>query len=264
VVYGAWTNANRSRAEEIAEERLEETIALTLLLEDDLDARELFSGRGDAHRPGVRGLVIDRGAIGSLKEAEGDLVAHVVIHGPMGLAVSAGWWGDNPYPLALLLMQAHRRDTIDRIVTTDSSVGRRLAIAASWYAKSHWSRRAEDAVLALGIAFDGLLGDRAGLPGRVLADRFALLEPDPVRRAERAKRFGDLYSARSAIAHGGRSSALDEKHYSRAMARDVRWAASRVLTLVQAFDIRSEEGYRALFEDLKWGTKMHPDRAPRG
>jgi hypothetical protein len=260
VLYGAWAMAQASRARHLAEQRFEETVALALLLEPDLTSLELYSGRGDSHRPGIRGLVVDREALVSLKEASKELAAHIVVTGPIREHRSTHWWGNRPFPLARLLERPSRSESIDAIVGSEGSVSRRLAIAATWYAQSHWSKRTEDAVLGLGIAFDALLGDRSGLPGRVIADRFASLEPEPKLRAERAKRFGELYAARSAVAHGGRPREIDEDHFSRAMAADVRWAALKILGLIRTFNIRSEEAYRALYEDLKWGTKQHPPR----
>jgi hypothetical protein len=258
VLYGAWVMAQASRARSLAEQRFEETVALALLLEPDLASLKLYSGRGDSHRPGIRGLVVDREALVSLKEASKELAAHIVVTGPIREHRSTQWWGNDPFPLARLLERPSRSESIDAIVGSEGSVSRRLAIAATWYAQSHWSKRTEDAVLGLGVAFDALLGDRSGLPGRVVADRFALIEPEPELRAGRAKRFGELYAARSAVAHGGRPREIDEDHFSRGMAADVRWAAQKILSLIRTFDVRSEDAYRSLYEDLKWGTKQHP------
>ena len=257
ILYGAWAMAQGSKARDLAQQRFEETAALALLLEPDLTQLKLYSGRGDSHRPGIRGLVVDRDALASLKEASKEVVAHMVVTGPNSEHRSTHWWGNGPFPLARLLERPSRCESIDAVVGSESSVSRRLAIAATWYAQSHWSKRKEDAVLALGVAFDALLGDRSGLPGRVIADRFALLEPEPKLRAARAKRFGELYAARSAVAHGGRPREIDEGGFARAMAADVRWAALQILGLVRTFDVRSEDAYRLLYEDLKWGTKQH-------
>lgn len=261
VLYGAWTMAQASRARELAEHRFEETAALALLLEPDLSSLGLYSGRGDSHRPGIRGLVIDREALTSVTQAQNELAAHIVVTGAIGEQCSTHWWGNDPFPLARLLERPRRSDSIDAIVRSESSVSRRLAIAATWYAQSHWSKRTEDAVLALGVALDALLGDSSGLPGRVVADRFALLESEPKLRAEKAKRFGELYAVRSAVAHGGRPRVIEEGDFARAMAADVRWAARQVLGLSRTFDVRSEDAYRALYEGLKWGTKRHALRA---
>jgi hypothetical protein len=133
----------------------------------------------------------------------------------------------------------------------------RFRTAARWYAKAHWSSSREDEVLNLGIALDALLGEKGGSPGRVLADRFALLERDPSQRASRAKQFSDFYSARSAVAHGAGTGEFKEPYLGRRMAKSVRWVVRELLVLMKATNAKTEDEHRRIFDDLKWGTASH-------
>jgi hypothetical protein len=48
------------KAVRMAERRFEDVVATALMFEEDLEGRNLFSLRGDSHRPGIRGLAVDR------------------------------------------------------------------------------------------------------------------------------------------------------------------------------------------------------------
>lgn len=253
-VYGTWVSTHGQRARTEAEQRFHETVALALMLEPDLAVHGLYSGRGDSHRPGLRGLVIDREALGRLSGARADLSAKILTAEPTGVRVSTHWWGNDPFPLGQLLSGADKHATVSSIVAQDTNIARRFRTAASWYARAHWSAQPEDAVLSLGVAFDALLGERNGLPGRALTDRFALLEPDCSLRAARAKRFGEMYSARSAVAHGGKSTLVEEDGFQRSMATELRQTAIRLISLTRTMSIETEDEFRDLFDGLKWGT----------
>jgi len=52
-----------------AEQAFDDVVAIALALEPDLDAMSLFSLRGDAHRPGTRGIAIDRAALSRMAKS---------------------------------------------------------------------------------------------------------------------------------------------------------------------------------------------------
>jgi hypothetical protein len=141
------------------------------------------------------------------------------------------------------------------LLSTTNTVTKRLRLAARWHAKAFWSDELDDAILALGIAFDVLLKEKSNSPGRVHADRFAFLAPRVTERRKRYKRFqGEYYAARSAVAHGGRSSAADG-HFVRLMAADARQTFAQLLAAVQARSIKNEDEYDRMFDALKWGDE---------
>jgi hypothetical protein len=107
-------------------------------------------------------------------------------------------------------------------------------------------------------ALDSLIGARAGLPGREMKERFAFLEPDPASRAQRAKRYDEIFSVRSAVAHGGVSSRLEEKNFINLMAADVSWAARRLLALRRDFSPSKEKDLDEVFDGFRWGTLAWP------
>lgn len=117
-----------------------------------------------------------------------------------------------------------------------------------------------DAVLALGIALDALVGDPNGLPLLATSERFALLEPNPKLRSPRAQAFRDFYGTRSAIAHGGRSKKLTQEYLVQ-MGSEVRWATQRMLSLVDIFSPKSQNDIRGVFDGLKWGSLEWPREA---
>lgn len=255
----AWLPAQRGRAFDLARERFETVLSLTLILEPNLEDRQLYSGRGDSHRPGIRGLTIDRQSISPRESSVPDklsreLAAETYQSGLLGSTTGVHWYGEKPFPLDELLSQRERKKVVEELVIGVSSMHGRFRTAARWYAKAHWSLGQEDAVLSLGIALDALLGEKSGSPGRVVADRFALLERNPAERADKAKLFNKLYSARSSVAHGARAKELDEPYFARRMAASVQWVVKQLLARMQAVNARSEDDHRRIFDDLKWGT----------
>jgi hypothetical protein len=260
VAIATWSTAQGQKATDISEERFNAIVSVALLLETDPDRSKLFSLRGPSHRPGVRGLVIDREALNTAEpDRRGalsrELAAHVYQRGQLGTGSVVHWYGEAPFPLDEILSATRRKESVEEIVIGHTAIHRRLQVAARWYATAHWSIETEDAILALGIALDALLAEAGGSPGRVLAERFALLERLNTQRAARSKYFRDvLYPARSAIAHGGRSADLDDPDFPRKVAAEVRWVAGRIQDLLQAATSGSESDHRELFEGLKWGT----------
>ena len=113
VAIACWTVGQEALAFEESERQLRNICDLALLLERDLDAHEIFR-RGDANRPGIRGIVLDRGAIDrNLDEsAKIELTAFPWIVTSMGGGRSAHWFGVEPFPLGALLEQRYLREAV--------------------------------------------------------------------------------------------------------------------------------------------------------
>ena len=158
----------------------------------------------------------------------------------------------------MLMKDSETVNQIERTIVRQTPLSRRMRVAARWYSQAHWSEHDIDAVLALGIAVDALIGDRNGLPTSVLAERFGLLEPNPVSRAERAKEFRELYSARSAVAHGSLSSTKIDTVFREKLVRQVCWVARRMILLDREFHPLNDTDFRSIFEDLRWGSLQWP------
>jgi hypothetical protein len=163
------------------------------------------------------------------------------------------WYGDEPFALEKLFEGVHKATVISSIALSPAALHRRLKTAAIWLSKAHWSSEASDAALALGIALDAMLAEGGPSPGRVLNERFALLEGDPLLRSGRFKRMEELFAVRSSVAHGGKSSAIERAGFITGMADEVRWVARRLLQLAESHSIDTEAQHKKLFEDLRWG-----------
>jgi hypothetical protein len=246
-----------NRAFRDAEEAFENLVALALVLEQDLDGRRLYSLRGDSHRPGIRGLSVDRQSLQNSAKTSPrlsrDLAAEVLVSGVSGVEVRQHWYCENPFPLQELL-EGERLAEAQRLLTGRTSVHNRLRLAARWHAKAYWSSEIEDAVLALGIGFEALLSEGNPSPGRVLGERFAFLEPMPADRPTRYKLFtGEYYAARSSIAHGAKRTSIDGD-FARGMAKELRRTFLRIASLTRAQSVESEDAYVRMFDTLKWGS----------
>jgi hypothetical protein len=257
VVVAVWAKLQFMKAEHQSRRRLQELINLGLFLEPDPESLEIYLVRGNRNRPGLRGLVLDRGAVGAgLADTPWtrELAAETLIASRFGIRPIGSWYSTEPIPLDRLLAPKHRRMQISSLLDVDTPLTRRFTIAARWYAEAYWAEETLDAVLALGIALDTLIGDPNGLPLRATSERFALLEPDSQLRSQRAKRYQDIFSVRSAIAHGSISSRAESRQFLSDMASDVRWAARRILALRDRFSPTSQDDIRQVFDELRWGT----------
>lgn len=241
-------------------------IDLALLFEPDLDARQLFSGRGDANRPGVRGLTLHRPAFSGIADhASADVsrelaASLVLIDGRNIQRQSYRWFSTDPVRLDQLLEPEKKASLVKRVLWTKTGVFERLRIAARWHAKSHWSIDPHEAVLCIGIAFDALLGSAGGPQRRELSERFAYLHPIPSEREHRYKLFSrSYYTARSEVAHGLPCSALGEPGFCRQMSSDLRVAAIRLLEVVDRWKVETDEGFSEMFAAIKWGRNPSID-----
>jgi hypothetical protein len=257
VLAAYWTRAQAKLAVERAKEHLRTLLDVALLLETDPGSLGMHSLRGPTNRPGARGLIVHRPALEfAMRElgSEAELAAEVVVASREDTRSQIGWYSSDPVPIDGLLSDTERQNLVDRCVREASPVGRRVRLAGRWYAEAHWASDQVDAVLALGIALDALIGSRSGLPGRAMKERFAFLEPDPEQRSERARRYSEVFGVRSAIAHGSTSSALDESGFVRGISQDVVWTARRMLALDKLFAPTSDKQLDEVFEGLRWGT----------
>lgn len=258
VAFAAWVPAFGARARTTALSLLDDVLGLVMLFHHDAASQNLFPLRGDSHRPGVRGLVIHRPALSGLASSgndslAGELAAQTFQASTLRRGLTVSWFGEPPFPLDDLLSLPKLTNVVRKLVAGSNPVHRRFLVASRWYSKAHWASERDDAVLALGIALDALLGDRSGLPSRALADRFALLEGDKSARPTRSRRFAALYGARSGVAHGGRPSEIGDFDFVREMFEAVRWAADQLLNLVTKTGTATDDQYAELFESLKWG-----------
>lgn len=257
VVFANWSESQLSLAFEVATERLQQLITLALLLEDRTDRSGLHFLRGEANRPGPRGLVLDRGALRDLLaqvSAVNELAATPIAISERDTNVAVHWYSADPFPLSDLFQSTALQGTVRRCMTSGSIVARRVATAARWYSKAHWSVDRVDAALALGVALDALVGTKSGLPGRAMADRIAMLECDKTFREKRAADYLEFYQVRSAVAHGGVSAKL-QSAFLNEMARNVKWTAHRLLELEGQFAPNDERELNQVFDALRWGIK---------
>ncbi len=245
------------RAVQDAEEAFEDLASIALMVHLDLDALSLFSLRGDANRPGIRGLVVDRKALAKATErnlqVSREIGCPVLVDGIFGQTISFRWYSEDSFPLEQLLIPDAKRSVAERLLLGSTAVDRRLRVAARWHAKAHWSIDLADAVLALGICFDSMLAEQGPSPGRVLSERFALLDPDPNRRRSRYRQFQtEYYPARSSVAHGAKKRSLNTA-FVRGMAREARWVFQRIVELTETLGICTEDEYNNMYENLRWG-----------
>jgi hypothetical protein len=239
-----------------AREAFEDLISIALMMQPDLDALSLFSLRGDANRPGLRGLVVDREALTKLAETapaiSKEIGCQVLVDGVLGERTTLHWYSEDPFPLEKMLDDSEKQTIADRLLLASSAIDRRLRVAARWHAKAHWSAELADAVLALGISFDSMLSEQGPTPGRALSERFALLDPDADGRRRRYHQFQtEYYPARSSVAHGAKRESLDAA-FVRDMAKQVRWTFQRILKLTRLFGTSSEHEYQEMWESLRW------------
>jgi hypothetical protein len=260
VVFADFSNAYGLKADALCTRKIENLLALALLMRTpvELAALELYSLRGDAYRPGIRGLQLDRQsldkAVKHFPPLSQELAAEVFQSSRIHTGCSHRWYSACPFPLDKLLGVEEARHRVAKVILEDRAIPRRVRTGARWYAQAHWSSSDVDAILSLGVALDCMLGDASGLPGRVLTERFAFLESNKARRAEKAKRFGKLYEARSSIAHGGKMSGINGD-FVRGMASEVQWVASRLLEWDEHRSIPGDKQFAELFESIKWGLE---------
>ena len=260
VVWATWVSGQLNRAFEQAERQFENLVGVALLLERDLDKHKIWMLRGSINRPGPRGITLDRGTVESLLGESGqmELVTTFLTVSDLVKGSNHRWYSADPIPLADLLGQPSLRTAIEKCLGEDNPVTDRIKVAARWYSEALWATQNDDAALALGVALDSIVGSRSALPAREMKERFAFLEPDKLRRAERSTRYQEIFSVRSSVAHGGSSSRLEASGYIKGVAADVTWAAHRLLKLYEEFKPGTEKALEEVFDGLRWGTLEWP------
>jgi len=235
---------------------LDDLIGLTLLFAPNLNDFNVLSRRGSTNRPGMRGLALDRGALAQLlsDKGSGELAASVLSIAGWGGQTGIRWYSASPMPLDQLLAGEAGAIVGDLLRATDA-IAQRLRVAARWYARSFWSDADDDAALALSVALDSLLTGKDAVPGAVSKGRFALLERDPAHRAERFRRYDEVYQVRNAIAHGGDGTRrLEAIGGANSMLEDARWVAEKLLELRRVSKPLTDKAFRELWDGVQWGT----------
>ncbi|MFF0028918.1 hypothetical protein ACFYS7_12070 [Streptomyces avermitilis] len=261
VCFATLVPGQRGMAFEQASRRFEALIDTALLLDTDKKKHKLYAARGTWNRPGVRGLMLDRGAVErsmQRKDAIVELYSRPLIYDVVGKEGGRHWYSADPVPLTAVLSNSDLCDEVLNSLSNQGPIHRRIGVAARWFSEAFWSSNPDDATLALGVALDALIGSKSGLPGRAMKERFALLDDNPQSRSIRAKRYEELYSIRSRIAHGGVTSKVEEEGFIEEFQRQVTWAAWRLIAMQVDFSISSDADLESAFEDLRWGTASWP------
>ncbi|WP_143667055.1 hypothetical protein [Streptomyces sp. FBKL.4005] len=256
--FAAMVPGQRTEAFSQAQRSLELIIDLAILLVPKKQEHALYSVRGASNRPGVRGLTLDRTVIHQAMKASGDgsdLSCEPLISDALGVFKPSFWYSAERVPLERLPCDDKLAHAVNKCLEGKTNITRRIQVAARWFSESFWSIVNDDSALAAGVALDSLVGARSGLPGRAMKERFAFLEAVPRDRPLRAREYDAIYSARSAIAHGGESPRVREGNFVREMQNAVTWAAWRLLAAEREFNLRDNKDLEALFDGLRWGTR---------
>lgn len=256
VALASWTPGQSFLALAQAERKLRDLVDLTVLLERDLPHFEVFR-RGTTNRPGIRGLTLERGSVETRMKEDPwslELASTPVLFNALGAASPVHWHGAEPVPLGAMLAQSYLRHAVSSCLG-GGPLSLSIRVAARWFSESHFAEELDFSVLALGVSMDALLGGKRVLPGSALADRYALLSEAPTERRDRRKEFNEFYSIRSAIAHGGASSKVEQGEFINRYQSAVCDAAWRIIALRDQFRPQSDKGVDDLFDDLRLGVR---------
>jgi hypothetical protein len=168
------------------------------------------------------------------------------------------WFSAEPLPLGTLLDQDYLRKAVQSCLK-DDPISARMRVAARWFAEAHYTLAEDDAALALGIAMDSMLTGKNSLPGSAMADRVAALSDNPTERPRLVEEYLELYQVRSSVAHGGRSSKLNDSEFMGRFRSMVGWIAWRPLALRDKFQISSEKEVDILYNELRWAVRSWED-----
>jgi hypothetical protein len=251
-----WTTGQFRLATKETERQFRNLVDLTVLLERDLRGFKVYH-RGPTNRPGIRGLTLDREALdrGLSTEARIELASFPLTISSIGETNRVNWYSPEPLPLGKLLDQEYLRNAVTSCLRKRDAVSSRVKVAARWFADAHYSLEADDSALALGVAMDALLSGQRALPGSAMADRFAFLGPDPRDRKGLVASYHKFFAVRSSVAHGGRSSKLDDPDFLDEYRDCVHWAAWRFLAMRDNFNVVSENDIDLLYDDLRLGIR---------
>lgn len=255
-VFATKSRFQLSRSRRHASERFNDIVDLALLFEI-CGPGDLRTSRPTFNRPGRRGITLDRVAIEHAIARTAhvpELASNTLVCASFATTSTRSWHQAEPLDLSALLSESDTLEKIERILAQNTPLSRRLRVASRWYAQAHWSEQNIDAVLALGIALDALVGDKSGLPTSALAERYGLLEPVPAKRSSRSSDFREMYQVRSAVAHGSLTPTKVDAAFRAKMVASVRWASQRLIALDESFTLSTDDDVRMAFENLRWGT----------
>lgn len=257
---GCWTVGQAQKAITGTDLLLRDVTSLPLLFEHDLAAHAVYR-RGNVNRPGPRGVTLDRSAVERALARRHSLELAsfpITTSQQFGTDTTARWYSTEPLPLGALLSQPYLRDVVTATLDQDDPIARRLRVAARWFAEAHYTSERDDAALALGISIDALLSGQRSLSGSELADRYAALGVAPDAREARRKKFRACYRVRSAVAHGGQSTILQNAGFLDGFFALVHDAAWRLVAMKKHFRPASEAAVDEVFEQLSRGAKEWP------
>jgi hypothetical protein len=263
VAMASWSPGQGQLGFADAERKLRALTDLTLLLEKDLEAHQVYR-RGGTNRPGVRGLTLDRGSLDRALAGPSRLELTsepMFISGTFGSRRNVRWYGSEPFPLGRLLAPQGLRDAVVSCLHGDP-ISNRIRVAARWFAEAHYAEAADDAALALGVAMDALLTGKRALPGSAMADRYALLSREPNDRLGRVSDYLSFYEVRSSVAHGGTSSKVSSEDFLARYISAVQWAAWRYMDLRESFAPSSDREVDLAFDGLRLGVHAWPPESP--
>jgi hypothetical protein len=131
VVIATWVQSQHGLAVRHASERVQELIDLALLLEPEPERMKLHPAIGSANQPGLRGLKLDRGAIGAVFAGRSvgmrELSATILHKSNMSSFVTLQWYGLEPLPLHLLMRPPDQHQRINSFSGGHSAI--RIAVA---------------------------------------------------------------------------------------------------------------------------------------
>jgi hypothetical protein len=235
LVGATWVQSSHRQAVRDARTRLQDLIHVSLL----------FRG------------AVDEGTVRSLRLLNPDPVDLDVV-APM---VARDRFGDarlpEPPPTPLLALDdlleiGVSHGLVHAALSTASPLAWRCRMAARMHARALSAIDPAEGILALWTAFDALLGDGSASPDKAISNRFALLHGD--RRGVEdgyAWLVGQLREARVAAAHGHHSSRLEGFDLVIDGAERLRWAASRLWSVLVNRGTAREADYADLFKALK-------------
>ncbi|GAA1707743.1 hypothetical protein GCM10009765_66550 [Fodinicola feengrottensis] len=256
VALACWTPGQSSLALSQSERNLRDLVDLVILLERDLPRFEVFR-RGATNRPGIRGLTLERGSVQSGMKGKPwslELASMPVLFNAFGVTRTVKWYGAEPVPLGAMLAQPYLREAVSSCLANDP-LSLSVRVAARWFSESHFTGERDHSTLALGVSMDALVSGKKAMPGGALADRYAFLSGAPAERLGRRKEFNEFYSIRSAIAHGGKSSKIEQDELIDRYRQAVRETAWRIIALRDQFQPQSSDEVDGLFDDLRLGVR---------
>ena len=238
VVAATWVSSSHRRALREARRRVLDLIDVSMLYREAIEPELETALRGLAARP----VDVDR-------------TAPVCARDRFGAARLDDL--DAPPPLALdaLLELKVSHGLVDPALNETSRLAWRARMAARMHSRALRCDDPAEAVLALWAGYDALFGDGSASPDKAISNRFAVLHAGR-QGVEQAYGWlvGQLREVKAAAAHGHHNSRLEDRTFLREASARLRWAASRLQSLLVQGGMTREDEYGELFRELK--TKL--------